>query len=155
MAKAFLESDFEGYIVEVSLPASFQNDISKSLADESSNIGAKLGKKNGYKKLNERDTLDILEELELDPLKPELPVLLLLDKHPNEIGEKDEVVLVKLGGLERSKDVSTVLDKICRLMKTKNFTKKLSPKQRRRKLNDSFEDIPSVGVSLVSLSIGK
>lgn len=155
MPETFLESDSKGYIVEVSLPASFKNDISKTLANETSDMEAKLGRENGYIKLNDQDTLDLLEELELNPLKPELPVLLLLDKHPDEILGKDEIVLVKLGGLERSKDVSIVLDKICQLMRTENFTKELTPKQRTRKLNDSFEDLSHVGVSLVSPTIGK
>ncbi len=142
--------DYEGYLIEVSLPPSFANEISKVLENETADLDSQLGEKNHFIRLSDRDTLNILDRLNLDPFKPELPGLLLLDKPLEEVAEGEEEVLIKLGALERNDDVSPIIDEICRLMKTDEFMDNLSSNQRRKKLNDSFEEYPEVIVSLVS-----
>lgn len=141
---------YDGYVVEVRLPKQFSNEISDALAAESSEMDSSLGDRNRYFSLDEKETLDLLEYLNLDPFEPELPLLLLLDKHPSEVKKSDEEVMIKLGAIEKKQDVSIVLEEICKLMEDKNFMKKLSPEERRKKLVDSFEEVPEVGVTLVS-----
>lgn len=141
---------YEGYLVEISLPPTFANEISKVLEEETIDIDSRLGEKNRYIKLNERDTLNILAGLDLDPLKPELPGLLLFDKPLKKVTEGEKEILIKLGTLEKTNDVSVVIEEICRLIKTNEFMKDLSSYQRRKMLKDAFEEYPEVVVSLVS-----
>ncbi|KXA92192.1 hypothetical protein AKJ66_04555 [candidate division MSBL1 archaeon SCGC-AAA259E22] len=145
---------YDGYLIEISLPAAFANAISRSLAESTKNLKSKLGQNNVYIKLGESQTFDILEDLDLNPLEPELPALLLLDKHPEELKDTDEVILVKLGALEKSKEVPLVLDEICQLMNEKDFLSNFSLDQKIRKLKESFEDYTNVGVSLASVKFG-
>lgn len=148
---AFPQSgNYERYVVEVKLPKQFSNKVSKALASESRDMDSALGDRNLYVKLGEKETFNLLEHLNLDPFEPELPLLLLLDKHPSEVKESDEEVMIKLGAIEREKDVAIVLDEICNLMKDENFMKKLSSDERREKLIESFEEVPKVVVTLVS-----
>lgn len=142
--------NYEGYLIEVSLPPSFANEISKVLENETIDIDSRLGEKNHYIKLSERETLNLLDGLNLDPLKPELPGLLLLDKPLREVAEGEKEVLIKLGALEKVNDVSVIIDEICGLMKTDEFMRELTSDQRRKKLKKAFEEYPEVVVSLVS-----
>lgn len=142
--------NYEGYLVEVSLPPSFANEISKVLENEMKDIDSRLGDKNHYVKLNDKETLNILDGLNLDPLKPELPGFLLLDKPLREVAEGEKGVLIKLGTLEKVDNVSVIIDELCSLMKTDEFMRDLTSNQRRKKLKKAFEEYPEVVVSLVS-----
>ncbi|KXB08694.1 hypothetical protein AKJ56_00595 [candidate division MSBL1 archaeon SCGC-AAA382N08] len=140
----------DGYVVELSLPPAFANDISDSLVRSSGEMDMKLGEKNAYVKLDEGRTFDILENLNLDPLKPELPALLLLDKKPEDIEKSDELVLVKLGALKKANDVPLILEELAQLVKNEEFMHNLSSNQKQKKLKETFKDISNVVVTLVS-----
>lgn len=157
MAKVMFSDidDHEGYIIEVSLPPQFSDEISESLAESSLEMSTKLGEDNIYITIGESRTFDILEDLNLDPFKPELPALLLLDKHPKDVKKEDRLILIKLGALEQAKEVPIVLDELCRLVNTEGFMSDLSSNQKRRRLVEAFKDLSNVGVSLVSTGLGK
>lgn len=141
---------YDGYLVEVRLPKQFSNEISETLASKSNMLESSLGNRNLYMSLGEKETFDLLEHLDLDPFEPELPLLLLLDKHPSEVKKSDEEIMIKLGAIEREQDVSIVLEEICNLMKDKNFMAKLSSEERQEKLIESFEEVPKVAVTIIS-----
>lgn len=143
------KEDYDGYIVEVSLPFIFSNEISETLASESSKFKERLSKNNIYMKLDEDDTLNLLLSLHLDPFEPELPALLLFDKHPKEANGKDKGVLIKLGAMKNVQDIPIVLEKVCELVNKKRFIES-SSSDRKKKLSDSLKEVPNVNISIVS-----
>ncbi|GEM_PF-2516816 len=147
--------EHDGYIVEISLPPTFSNEISENLNESSLELNERVGKDNAYIKIGPGRTFDILEDLDLDPFKPELPALLILDKHPKDVKKGDKLVLIKLGALERPKDVPLVLEEMYRLMNTEGFMRNLSLRQKRERFSKAFEDFSKVGVSIVSTRLGE
>lgn len=141
---------YDGYIVEVSLPSRFSGDVGEALVSESEDMNSRLQDDYLYMSLNENETFSMLDHLDLDPFKPELPLLLVLDKHPLDVEDTDEEVVIKLGALERENDIGLVLDGVLDCLENDEFMKGFTSGERKDELLEVFEDIAGVKVLLIS-----
>ena len=144
---------YDAYIVEVGLPKRFSDDIGETLVSTSEKMNKELGENHLYLKLTEDETFSMLDSLDLDPFKPELPIILVLDRHPSEVKSGDEEVMIKLGALERDQDVRIVLEGIQTLLEEDGFMTDSTSSQRKDKLNEEFEDIEGIVVTLTSKAL--
>ncbi len=144
------KKEYKGYLVEVSLPKNYSGKIGKAISKQSEDMNNRIGKDNQYICLTQSETFEILENLNLDPFRPELPLLFILDKHPSEVEEKDELVMLKLGNLEGKRDLNMVLDEIVHLMVEDKFLENSTNDERKDMLLERFEEIPEVSVTVVS-----
>lgn len=143
---------YDAYVIELSDRSGYENEITRALDRNFGQIGRNLGENQVYVREYETEVSDFLfERLDKDPFGLDLPALLILDKHPAQLDENDECILIELGDFNSEREVTRIMSLIQGHLKNEDFMTSLTWNQRKQRIKNALQTIVAPGQIAISV----
>lgn len=141
--------EYDGYLIEVRYPDHLSDEITETLDENFSEMGATIGEENVYVRfLNESADRELLDKLDRNIDLDTMPWLILLDRHPDSVESGDECLIIELGRANSKREATIALRKAREALNDERFMRRMSREQQFDRLRHMFSSIEP-GVQLV------
>lgn len=143
---------YGAYVIELSHGPGLVDEISRALDDNYERMGGSLKEDQVYVREYGTEVSEFFfNHLGIEPYDLDLPALLILDKHPNQLDEDDKCIILELGEFNSEREVTRTMELIQRHLQDGDFMTSLTWEQRKRQLSQALEAISTPGQIMISV----
>lgn len=143
---------YDAYVIELSSGPRFNDEIYCALDENFGPMGEVLGENQVYVREYGTEVSEFFfDHLGIGPYDLDLPALLILDKHPNQLDENDKCIVLELGEFNSKREVTRTMELIRRHLQDGDFMTSLTWEQRKRQLSQALEAISTPGQIIISV----